>query len=208
MLKITKALVECPLNNNITYSCSNPYPNCTSSLGFQFSSVWDIQQRIYEACPNDWRLFGQAIPALSQAGCEQVAGPSWTYYSGADIWSRLTTWKFPLLQLVAIFPRPPLSFRAEAFVIFHLLGNPVSTMRDLLLKFASCERRAEFWQHQVVAHSLGSLLEEEDDTPYYTCTDRAWKALAMITDAFDEWGQEAGNAARDFLFEKLYVCLL
>ena len=62
------------------------------------------------------------------------------------IWVRLTTWKFPLLQLVAQFARPPLGFAEEAFTMAHLLGDPIDTINNLLQKLSSCQRRARIWK--------------------------------------------------------------
>jgi len=196
------ALVECPMESNSFDTCQNPYPNCTSPWGFQFSALYTISQKIYNACPTDWRIFDQKTRSLSEAGCEQISGSSWTPYPGADIWARLTTWKFPLLQLVAIFPRPPLNFKVEAFVIFHLLGNPVSTIQDLLLKFANCQRRVENWQDALQIPELNPLVQDEEPTRYTNLT-RKWKALGIITDSYDEWGLDRGDEARDFLLERL-----
>ena len=198
------SLVDCPLDFNSSYSCDYPYPNCTNPLGFQFSSIWTISQNIFKACPTDWRIFDQVGQAISEAACEQIAGFTWTYYPGADIWARLTTWKFPLLQLVAIFSKPPLSSKVGVFVVFHLLGNPVSTIRDLLLKFSTCQSRAQFWDYEF-SHSLYHLVYEDNPVPRYKNRVRKWKALAIILDAYDEWGQDKGDAARDFLYEILYV---
>ena len=98
-----------------------------------------------------------------------------------DIWTRLTTWKFPLLQLVASFPRPPLSFWVEFFVILHLLGDPINTMKNLLVKMLKCQEIAEYWRNE-----CEMLLEKppgEDE-------DRDWKALALLTDAYGEWSKD------------------
>ena len=195
-------LPECPLVVNSFYSCDRPYPNCTSSFGFQLSSLWIISEIIYTACPTDWRVFDPVAPAISEVACEQIAGSSWTYYPGADIWARLTTWKFPLLQLVAIFSKPPLSSRVGIFVVFHLLGDPVSTIRDLLLKFSTCQRRAEYWDGKL-NDSLGHLVQEGDSVPRYGKWERTWKALAIIVDAYDEWGHDKGDAATEFFYKQL-----
>lgn len=81
--------------------------------------------------------------SLTQGACAFIAGSDWQYYPAADIWTRLTTWKFPLLQLVAIFPRPPLGLlRIYFFVIVHLLGDPIDTIRNLLAKMSRCEHTA------------------------------------------------------------------
>ncbi|MCJ1439280.1 hypothetical protein MMC27_008672 [Xylographa pallens] len=195
-------LIACPLNTNVSYDCQNPYPNCTTSY-FGFDILYAVGQEIYNACPTDWRIVNQQPEAISGQACKQIAGNSWTYYSAADIWGRLTTWKFPLLQLVAIFPKPPLSSKVEAFVICRLLGNPVGTLRGLLLKLATCQDRAEFWKHTLEGSQFRRLVEDSRARSRYTNVTRKWKALAIITDSYDEWGQDKGDAARDFLLERL-----
>ena len=169
------------------YNCTNPWgPNCTSDQKFHFLSLWSYTQNIQQACANDARLFvpngGVASPqnaSLTQEACAAIAGPEWQYYPAADIWSRLTTWKIPLLQLVASFPRPPLNLSVECFVILHLLGDPIDTLRNLLVKMSSCRLTAERWKKV-----CKSLLER----PSGEEKDRDWKALTLLTDAYGEWG--------------------
>ena len=195
------SLIECSVAQDVSqYKC--PYPNCTTSGGFKFETLYLISQNI-AACGNDWRLFD--TKTLNQEGCEQLVGSNdFFLYPGADIWARLTTWKFPLLQLVAIFPRPPLSLASEAFVIVHLLGNPAGTLKNLLLKVASCQHRAVFWSYGFETN-LKPLLDDDDLFSQAVDTTRMWKALAMIIDSYDEWGHEKGNEARDILWCQLYV---
>ena len=174
---------------NVTYDCANPWgQGCTSDKHFHFASLWQYTENIRKACPNDTRLFiphgGIASPqnaSLTQVACDAIAGPDWKYYPAADIWTRLTTWKFPLLQLVASFPRPPLSFWVECFVILHLLADPVDTLKNLLAKMSGCQVTAADWKRE-----CKKLLEElpgEDQ-------DRDWKALALLTDAYGEWNSD------------------
>ena len=194
-------LIECPLDRNTYfYNCENPYPDCTSSVGFDFPTLYLISQNI-AMCSKDWRLFDTDM--LSQAACEQIVGSDdWLIYPGADIWARLTTWKFPLLQLVAIFPRPPLSLASEMFVIVHLLGNPVGTMKNLLLKVASCQNRAVFWA-SCFEKELKPLLDKYDLSSQTVDATSEWKALALIADSYDEWGHDKGNEARNILWRTL-----
>lgn len=192
-----------------TTDCTSPWGvNCTSQKKFEFTALWTITQNIFQACSNDSRLFRtiDRLPtlnniSLTQEYCEAVAGADWTKYSGSDIWNRyceavagahwtrqsgsdisnrLATWKFPLLQLVASFPRPPLGLNVECFVIFHLLGDPVDSLWHLLLKLKDCERRAKFWRAQFD----GPLHRFAEDLPQ-----QVWKSLTLITDAYDEWDQ-------------------
>ena len=175
-----------------TFDCLNPWGgNCTSGDHFNFTSLWTYTQQILQSCANDARLFkvNGGLPtaqnvSLNHAGCVAIAGAGWTPYPGADIWLRLTTWKFPLLQLVGLFPRPPLSFSAECFVIVHLLGDPIDTVWHLLHKLEVCQSRAEYWRGQYKT-SFAVLLGDKSD--------REWKALTLIEDGYDEW-DESDNA--------------
>ena len=81
---------------NDSYICSNPEdPRCE---GFNFAMLWEYTQQIQKACPVDLRLYGISMgPAtpenasLTQDSCVAAASPSWTYYPGSDIWSRVAT---------------------------------------------------------------------------------------------------------------------
>lgn len=195
--------IDCSdIPTNITYDCTNPWgQNCTSDERFHFTTLWKYTWNIQNACATDTRLFiprgGITSPrhaSLNQASCKFIAGPDWKRYPAADIWTRLTTWKFPLLQLVASFPRPPLSFSVECFVILHLLGDPVDTMKNLLAKMSACQDFAKYWRLE-----CEELLDERagDDE------DRNWKALALITDAYGEWERDV--QARQILQQGLWV---
>ncbi|KAL8671115.1 MAG: hypothetical protein Q9168_004384 [Polycauliona sp. 1 TL-2023] len=134
---------------------------------------------------------------------EDYANSQWT---GQDIFEGMrkvytdaycgwcgTYWldKFPLLQLVASFPRPPLSFKVETLVILHLLGDPIDTTRNLLRKLAACQQMAKFWRSE-----CDVMLEaptEEDKDHRFDLKDRNWKALTLVTDAYGEW-QETDHA--------------
>ncbi len=176
-------------NPGIAYNCSNPWgQGCTSSQVFNFANLWSYTQHVQKACANDDRLFGSRAGlvdskkvALTLLACTAIAGSSWSYYPGADIWTRLTTWKFPLLQLVASFPRPLLNFWVEIFVVNHLLGDPVDSIKSLLTKMVDCQAIAEYWRTKLgptVETSLGGEV------------DRQWKAWTIITDAYAECGEE------------------
>ena len=177
--------------SHVTYNCSNPWGlGCTIRKGFDFISLWNYTLSIQRACPTDSRLFravgGTTSPSnasLTQDACVAIAGGSYTVYPAVDIWQRLTTWKFPLVQLVFVFPRPPLSFWAESLVILHLVGDPIDTIRNLVLKLSTCQEFARYWQeHSHAAWARGVQDQRERDLD--------WKALALITDAFAEWGLE------------------
>ena len=184
------------------YDCTNPWgQDCTSDRKFHFVSLWNYTQKIQQACANDARLFvphgGVSSPrnaSLTQEACAAIAGSGFEYYPAADIWTRLTTWKFPLLQLVASFPRPPLSLSVECFVILHLLGDPIDTLRNLLAKMSTCQLVAKRWR--VECESLLEIPPGEDE-------DRDWKALTILTDAYGEWG--ADGQAESALANGLWV---
>ena len=195
--------VDCKdVPTDLLYSCETPWgQNCTSDEHFHFTTLWKYTQSIQNACANDSRLFvplgGTTSPqnaSLTQASCATIAGSNWKYYPAADIWTRLTTWKFPLLQLVASFPRPPLSFLVDCFVIVHLLGDPIDTIKNLLAKMSTCQHGAEYWRGECAKYL--EKREESDE-------DRDWKALALITDAFGEWDED--EPAKQALQQGLWV---
>ncbi len=170
---------------NVTYNCSNPWgQGCVSRLHFDFPSLWEYLQKIQAACATDSRLFGlesglatQSNASFTKNSCVAIAGPSWTRYSTGHIWTRLTTWKFPLFQLIVSLPCPPLGIEVHLFVINHLLGDPIDTMSNMLLKLSNCQRNARFWKNREEKH---------------------WRQSTMVTEAYTEW--DRGRAARDFLY--------
>ena len=87
-------------------------------------------------------------------------------------------------------------------MIAHLFGNPVGTIKSLLLKVASCQYRATFW-FDLFRHELRHLLVDNEPGNVYPDLDRKWKALATITDSYDEWGLSKGNEAQSFLLRQL-----
>ena len=191
------------ISSSILYNCSHPWgENCTSKYKFQFTSLWNYTERIQAACANDTRLFlpdggfaSAENASLTQESCEAIAGSGWKHYPTPDIWNRLTTWKFPLLQLVATFPRPPLSKTVETLVILHLLGDPIDTIQNLILKMSTCQNIASHWKKQ--CQDLLGTSEESNIDGSWENRDRDWKALAIINDAYGEWDKD--NLAQDVL---------
>lgn len=196
--------VDCgEVPGNTTIDCSRPWAEgCTSKLHFEFPSIWSFTQRIHERCPTDPRLFkaanGTSLPALTKDACEHIAGSNFNYYQSSVSWTRLTTWKLPLLQLLATFPRPPLGLLSQFFVMAHLLGDPIDTIKNLLFKLSKCQSRAKTWKGR-------KKLFVEQDSPddgrvhlkdHLTLSldeqleqDQRWKALALLSEAYDEWGK-------------------
>lgn len=197
---------------NSTFDCSSPWaPDCTSRYGFDIYSLWNITQRINASCPSDPRLFqpnGAATgPALTRAACEQIAGSGWKFYDNSVWYTRLTTWKTPLLQLVAQFLRPPLALSTQFFVMNHLLGDPIDTIQNLLLKIARCHEKAKEWQcfveqnlttnRQRQLYGEGGPGSLSRHSGAQSERDRYWKSLSLLTDAYDEWG--TGHKAQELL---------
>ena len=96
--------------------------------------------------------------------------------------------KFPLLQLVVSFPRPPLSFRVECLVILHLLGDPIDTIKNLWLKMSVCQEIADFWKLKCGIPPDRHMDHDEDHEQ--DLEDRDWKALTIVTDAYGEWSED------------------
>jgi hypothetical protein len=57
------------------------------------------------------------------------------------------------------------------------MGDPISTIKDLLKKISVCEERAAHFAERPVVPGDDALYEE-----------REWKALATIAISYDEWG--------------------
>ena len=183
--------------NTIT-DCSKPWgPEC--HLGFQVLSLWRFTQNIQSRCPSDPRLaqtFGEPRnPALTKNACQQIAGISWNAYDNSVWWNRLIAWKLPLLQLVAQFSHPPLAYKTQLFVMTHLLGDPIDTIKNLLLKLKKCQCRAQEWKIFVRNHTVTSEQKRvmgQDGNPGSLMTnqkERHWRSLSLVVDAYDEWGK-------------------
>ncbi|KAL8243711.1 hypothetical protein R6Q59_009969 [Mikania micrantha] len=189
------------------FDCNGTLPNCQNSVGFDFPTLWIITSRYASQCPNGPLLFAGSVDAsgptnihiaLTNAACEAMAGSTWKKYPGADIWARLTTWKFPLFQLVANSPRPPLGFVVEAFTVTHFLGDPIGTISDVLRKIEGTQTRAVFWKGRLKRELI--VLGNEPTTSEQR---RLWKSLALIVDSFDEWGPEVGDSAQQYLTDEM-----
>ena len=59
--------------------------------------------------------------------------------------------------------------------MFHLLGDPIDTLRNLLVTLSDCQRSAELWK------GLLDGSEEWKDE---------WKSLTLITAAFSEFERD------------------
>jgi hypothetical protein len=186
-------LPNCPyvLTSNDTYSCEIPFPNCTIAGGFDLKAFANITSIINNSCQHEPRLYqGNHFLSLTNEACQIFSsGNSWHASHAEDAWRRVIAWKFALYQLAALFPRPPLRFVVELFVLAHLMGDPISTMRDILVKFEASQERSVMWRlflksNKITWHSLGltgkGKLTSHDD--------RLWKTLAAISDAYGEWG--------------------
>ena len=210
----TEQLKTCPTSVNF----NGTVHNCTNRSYFDFPSLYTIVQNIYRNNSNDWRLWEKNLTAaranettLSFAGCKQIAYKphgllrSVTWYPLADIWARLVAWKFPLFQLLATFPRPPSTSSAIGWlIILRLLANPIGTLHDLILKFASCQARAQYWKKEFEEpQRLKRLVELVDEQYQSKRYERLWKAFALIVDSYDEWGLARGRKVRANLRAKL-----
>jgi hypothetical protein len=102
-----------------------------------------------------------------------------TRYADSDIWRRLVTWKFPLWQLIFLFPRPPLGFGSEAFVLVHLFGDPIGTIASILYTLHRSQLRAQQLMRKY----------PPNDT-LWNQPDREWKTLAIIMASYEESGYE------------------
>jgi hypothetical protein len=209
--RISGVLPECL--EVTSFNCSDPVPHCVYSPGFNFTALWDITVDYWKLCPDGEWLYKRnetspgAVPyntaSLTNAACKAIAGADWKPYPASDIWYRLTTWKFPLLQLVSNSPRPPLGFWVEAFSIAHLLGDPIGTIADLLRKIDSCQSRAVFWRERFGNALAIFNLHGHDARSGARFEKRLWRSFAVIVDSYDEWGLSVGDIATFYLQDKL-----
>ena len=186
------AAIDCITTFDSTkiYNCSNRvFLGCVNKIGFDFPTLQTITQKIQQYCPTDVRLFlTNKLPAtaddaaLTLNACKKFVPTSWTIYTYEAIYSRLQTWKIPLFQLALSTPRPPLGINIGIFVLVHLMGDPIGTIKDLREKLSRCDKFATHFEDRGLR-------------------DRQWKALAMICIAFDEWGQ--GDVAKGLLDKQL-----
>jgi hypothetical protein len=194
------------------FNCDDSAPACHNSARFDFPTLWNVTDQYHEQCPRGPWLFkgpGEVdVPrdkaSLTNHICELIAGSAWKRYPYADIWYRLTTWKFPLFQLISNSPRPPLGFWEEAFTIVHLLGDPIGSSTDLIRKIDSCQSRAGHWQH-ILEDNTSTLDLQGDEATHELYRQRLWKALALIIVSYDEWGSDKGSSAQCYLEEELFV---
>ena len=143
----------------VTFNCTQLVPTCYNPDGFDFPTLWNITQRYFEQCPRGPWIFvphGQISVSVQEVSLTLAAAAAivatakpWTVYRASDIWFRLTTWKFPLWQLVANSPRPPLGWSVECFSVVRLLGNPTGSTAGLLSKLHDCQLRADYWRDQL-----------------------------------------------------------
>ncbi|KAF2117639.1 hypothetical protein BDV96DRAFT_643991 [Lophiotrema nucula] len=160
--------------------------------GFDFGEIYDVYQHLNQTCSAESDIFFTGSRMLTLATCVLITQTSysiwtgWTPYSISDIWARIVTWKLPLAQLVAQFPRPPLGFAVETLTMIHLLGDPIDSVTSMLVTFKKCDARVK------EAKKACSDVEIEPQHPEY---DRTWKALAIIMVSYDECGKpENGDA--------------
>ena len=173
--------------------CNRTFPVLTGQH-FNFQTSWEYTENINATCQWDTRLFGISTgqfdvnsPLLTYEAAKQFVGTAWDPYPFIDVWNRITTWKTPELQLVVMFPRPPLGFCVELMVLTHLLGDPINTIDNLHLTLSNCQRTAEYWKRE----SKGIFGDDGDE---------GWKALGIIEATYAEWARDA--EAREVLYSR------
>lgn len=172
---------------------------------FNIVDLWARTKDLVEHNPNSTDLtYKSGYASLTKNACKRLAGSGMSTYERSSIWTRATTWKFPLIQVFALFPRPPLNLKTEIFVLLHLLGNPIDSVQNLLLKISRCQRRVNVWKSHLDAFDVPITLPEDvadrnvDYKERYRKVEQIyesrWKSMALVTDAYDEW-QQADNQA-------------
>lgn len=158
-----------------------------STAGFNFDKLFLIYLYLNATCAPESDIFFRGTTLITAAACRKITWTSnsiwsgWTLYDLTDIWNRLVTWKLPLAQLFAQFPRPPLGWRVETATMLHLLGDPIDSFASLILTLALCKARAARAK-MLCLETQGDRSVSSDE--YY----RMWKAVAMIMISYDTCG--------------------
>jgi hypothetical protein len=198
------------LASNVTYSCYNPFPNCTIPGGFDLKTLASITVVINNSCPSDSRLYpGYKFPSITNDACRIFSGGNeWRKYPTDEAWGRVIAWKFALYQLAALFPRPPLRFIVELFVLAHLMGDPITTLRDILVKFETCQQRGTMWKKFLASEKITwRFLGLGGKGKPSAHDDRLWMALAAISDAYGEWGPDIREETENLIRALMLVLL-
>lgn len=119
-------------------------------------------------------------------------------YPKAEILTRLTTWKAPLITLITLFPRSPLEVLTQVLTILHLIGDPIGTIEGLLFTLERFQRQVISWQDRVEAH------DNARDTHQASSVDQSlrqqWsRSLAIIVELYRELGETLGSRAEQAL---------
>ena len=163
------------------------------TAGFDFANLFVIYLYLNQTCANGSDIFFQGTRMLTEAASRHITGNSssiwtgWTAYPISDIWNRIVVWKWPLLQLLSQFPKPPLGSSVEMGVMVHLLGDPIDTICSMLVTLNLCRRRARMAKQ---------LCLELATRPHRQLYQRTWKGLAIIMVSYDECG--APEKGEDF----------
>lgn len=189
---------------NTTILCSDPIPPCRNQKRLEFASFWTITDNYFHACKEEpgygaWlspSTVSLATAALSVTAASVIVGhgnglKKYTSFPKADFWNRLITWKFPLIQLIATFPRPTLGKLVEFVTILHLVADPIGSMEDLLWTLGRYNRRAGDWEELIREHDVSVNLQPDKEQK----KQRKWwrKHMTMIVESYGELVPQAGK---------------
>ncbi|KAL8745982.1 MAG: hypothetical protein Q9190_001947 [Brigantiaea leucoxantha] len=66
--------------------------------------------------------------------------------------------------------------------------DPIDTLTNLLLKLSDCQEAALRWQQRFEAKPSQTIrTKKSDNNDHKSQKDRLWKALTLVTNAYDEW---------------------
>lgn len=188
--------------NDVNFTCSDLTSPCENPKHIDFDSLWEITTKYAKVCPQGAWLapLGRTNEslALSRAAAYSIVGPGYTTYPKADIWTRLTAWKFPLVTLVALFPRPPLSVATQGLTMLHLTSDPIDTIEDLLYKLDSCQYQVILWQQKIDPRGKPLRTTPNDLAAWHKRQQRC-RNLAIILESYKELGPTLSEDAEAVL---------
>ena len=200
-------------SKNLTFTCNDTTPPCSSPERLEFNTLWNITTKYYGLCGPTGKWFYPTTTdfesvALTRKAAEAIVGTTKTPFHKADIISRLTTWKFPLIQLLATVPRPPFGGWVQALTVLHLASDPISSIEDLLYKLDGCQRRAVFWQklirdRDIKMQNVPPEREKFEDKKTWLEAREMWMDrrkgwrmnLTIISESYSELGMDISQQA-------------
>lgn len=191
-----------------TFTCETLRPPCNSTYGLNFTSLWDITASYFSICGKEGVWLSNSTKdsrtaALSWDATHDIVPQGFTPFPDADIWSRISTWKLPLIQLIAVVPKPPLGIFVQVLTVMHLISDPIGSMQDLLHRLESYRNEVVHWRRWIDRHHHVHIDEYEDGKERRKERKEFSRIFAMIVESYKEIDPALSEEVREVL-ERLF----